>query len=126
MHLDISAVDIVWGWVNGREWDYKIGSVLVVRKDGRDVTPQQVEAHAKFCYDVIEPAVNDQNNLDALEDYFSGRGDCTAEEVARGKNEMAKALMCRAKFEEFFEKFRGEKLADGDGTWEHAVSPYEM
>jgi hypothetical protein len=34
--------------------------------------------------------------------------------------------MCREKFEEFFEKFKAEKLAAGDGAWEYALSPYEV
>ena len=42
--VDPQQDDFSWA---PHEWDYPVGSVLLVRADGKDISPQQVEA---LCY----------------------------------------------------------------------------
>jgi hypothetical protein len=75
---------------NGEEWRSAnfgpVGSVLVVRKDGKDVTAQQVEALVRYCRDRLLGGMID----------VDGEG-----EEARAR--FVEDNICRAKFEEFFE-----------------------
>ena len=43
-----------WGWAPMR-WQNSVGSVMVGRSDGRDVTRHEVEALCRFCQDKMQP-----------------------------------------------------------------------
>lgn len=44
--------------MSGEEWDIeKMGSVLIYRKDGKDLTTRQVEVLVAFCRDEVLPAM---------------------------------------------------------------------
>jgi hypothetical protein len=111
-----------WGFTDLLEWDQNIGTVLVVREDKKDITAQQVEALCYFCQHELCPKMG----LLMEQVYDWGYEEMGGfEKVAKAKEEFVRKNMCREKFELFFEKFKQEKLAAGDGAWEHAVSPYK-
>ena len=49
MNLDSEIQSKFWGWADIHQWDKEIGSVIVARKDRKNIHPQQVEAVARFC-----------------------------------------------------------------------------
>jgi hypothetical protein len=109
-----------WGYADIMEWDLDIGTVLVVRADRKAISEQQVEALARFYHDELLPGMQVVN-----EDAWA-IGNVKNKAHWKVKEEWIKTHMCREKFEEFFEKFKAEKLAAGDGAWEYAMSPYEV
>lgn len=86
-----------------------IGSVLVVREDGKDVTRHQVEAMVRFCRDKLLGGMIDVDNVGM-----------------EARMRIVEEEMWRARFEEFFEGMRKRRIAKGDGSWETAVSPYDV
>ncbi|KAH7386479.1 hypothetical protein BKA64DRAFT_646034 [Cadophora sp. MPI-SDFR-AT-0126] len=107
-----------WGFADHLVWDREIGTVLVVRQDKRPITAQQVEAIAKFCRYELCPAMSD------LSSSLCDMDDISDEEMRNAKAEFAETQMCKQAFEKFFSVLRQQKLDDGDGSWEHARSPY--
>ena len=91
------------------EWDMRVGSVLVVRDDCTDITPQQVEA---LCYYSSEHTT----------DMFQGASE--HQEFTGSNEEQVKlaGLFTPEKFREFFENLKAEKMVD-DAGWVTAVSP---
>jgi hypothetical protein len=120
LNLDANPKSDYWGFTDTVEWDMDIGTVLVVRKDRKAISEQQVEALAHFCRYELSPSMSQ-----ADEDAWAV-GDIEDEDHRKVKEACIKTHMCREKFEEFFEKFKAEKLAAGDGAWEYALSPYEV
>jgi len=98
---------------NEKEWrsaDFgPVGSVLVARKDGKDVSVQQVEALVRFCRDGLLGGMIE----------VGGKG-----EEARA--EFVREFMCRGKFEDFFEGMKKRRILKGDETWGYAFSPYSV
>jgi hypothetical protein len=94
---------------NGEEWRSAnfgpVGSVLVVRKDGKDVTAQQVEALVRYCRDMLLSGMID----------VDGKG-----EEARSR--FVEENICWAKFEVFFEAFKKRRISKGDEAWKMALS----
>ncbi len=90
-------------------WDLGVGSVLVVRDDGRDITPQQVEAVCYYSW---------QHTTDMFQ-YAFEYGDCF-----KSNKEMVKlvALFTPDKFREFFADFKAKKMVN-DAGWATAISP---
>ncbi|CAD6572348.1 MAG: hypothetical protein ASARMPREDX12_005125 [Alectoria sarmentosa] len=92
-------------------WQNTVGSVLVVRDDGKDMTPQQVEA---LCY------YNLQHTTDMFQDAWEHLS------LTGSNKEMVKlvGLFTPQKFGEFFLEFKAKKVEeDGDASWVTAVSP---
>lgn len=58
LNLDIDPSSSRWGWAP-MEWDDMIGSVVVVRTDGKDLFPQHVEALDYYCRYVLQPLFGD-------------------------------------------------------------------
>ena len=54
LHLVADPSDNWWGWAP-MSWQNDVGSVLVVRSDGQDVTTRQVEALSRFCQFKMRP-----------------------------------------------------------------------
>ena len=112
-----------WGFTDLREWDRDIGSVVVVRQDKKDITPQQVEALCHFCqHELRGPMERLEESLGVGDDYGDEGG--LPNTQVREREKFVKENMCQEKFEEFFRKFKRDKLAAEDGSWERAVSPY--
>ena len=90
-------------------WDYPVGSVLVVRDNGKDITPQQVEA---LCY----------YNGEHLQERFEyANEDHRENESSVGVTKLL-ALFSPYAFRHFFAEFKAEKEVD-DASWMTAVSP---
>ena len=105
------------------EWDSQVGPVLVVRQDGKNINPQQVESLAHFCRYELAPVMK---KLDEGLWHLYVRGDATQEEMCQAKENFVKLGMCRSKFEGFWEKFKASKIEEGNMRWKWAVSPYEV
>ena len=90
-------------------WDYPVGPVLVVRDNGKDITPQQVEA---LCY------YNGEHLQERLE---YAREDHSLNESSVKVNKVL-ALFSPYAFRKFFADFKAEKEVD-DASWMTAVSP---
>lgn len=90
-------------------WDYPVGSVLVVRADGKDITPQQVEA---LCY------YSSEHTVDKVQDAMEYQG------FTGSNEEMVKlaALFHPGEFRKFFADFKAKKMGE-DASWVTAVSP---
>ncbi|CZR64011.1 uncharacterized protein PAC_13908 [Phialocephala subalpina] len=127
MHLDISAVDDSWGSVNAREWCGKVGSILVVRKNGEDITAQQVEALAEFCNMAVQPRV--KVHLKMEREWKERKGVGTAWELTRvhkrrARQNVIEKVLCQKAFDPFFDHLKRQKIKDGYLDWIPAVSPY--
>lgn len=86
-------------------WQTRVGSVVVVRADGKDITPQQVEAISYYAqYELAEK----------IED--------ASESGSKKERVKVAALFTPGKFREFFTKFKAEKVRE-DPSWEAAVCP---
>ena len=81
------------------------GSVIVVRADGKDITPQQVEAVAYYAQHELEDAIEDAAESESMKEKLK---------VA--------ALFTPGKFREFFTKFKAKKAGE-DPSWDAAVCP---
>ena len=90
-------------------WDLGFGSVLVVREDGKDITPQQVEA---LCYWNSEHI--GQRFGDAVE--YRSNTDSNVEV------DKLLALFTPDEFRKFFADFKAKKVLY-DASWMTAVSP---
>lgn len=92
-----------------RRWDYPVGSVLLVRADGRDITPHQAEA---LCH------YSSEHTTDMFEDASEN------EDITGSREEMVKlaALFSPEEFRKFFADFKAKKVEE-DPSWATAVSP---
>lgn len=103
----------VWGFPP-QEWLATLGSVLVVRSDGKAFLSAHAEALCHFCYlgfgDVFSLEAEDQA-------YQSG-----SQEQRR---KLFTARASREGFETFFEWYRSNKVSES-AEWRHVPSPYEM
>ena len=91
-------------------WDLSVGSVVMVRDDQQDITPQQVEA---LCY-----YISSEDMMDKISDALEHQN------LTGSFTEIDKllALYTPEKFREFFVDFKAKKVAD-DASWATEVSP---
>lgn len=97
-----------FGWAP-HEWAYSVGSVLLGRADGKEMTPQQVEA---LCY------YSSEQTTDMFQDASEHEG------MTGSKEELVKwaALFNPETFRTFFADFKCKKT-EKDASWARAVSP---
>ncbi|KAK0111867.1 hypothetical protein ONS96_001135 [Cadophora gregata f. sp. sojae] len=121
-YLDIETVKTWRHWgmpdsgYTGQSGTGKIfGRVLVVREDMKDITPQQIEAIASFFRQEVAPKMRKAGN-----ERLSKLSAKSAQ--IEGKKKLTD-LVSRAKFEEFFDKFKAKKIKSGDTSWEQATVP---
>ncbi|KAI9798963.1 MAG: hypothetical protein M1833_004316 [Piccolia ochrophora] len=81
-------------------WKVKMGSVLVVRSDGKDISPFQVEVICHFCQFMLQPLFQDSLGL----------GECQ-----RTRADVL-ASITETTFEGFFYAFRQQQLAQTPGV----------
>ncbi|KAI9050605.1 hypothetical protein LZ554_005764 [Drepanopeziza brunnea f. sp. 'monogermtubi'] len=110
-----------WGFPDRREWDTVIGTVLVARQDKKDMSRGQVEALARFCRDVLRPAMAEQEDS-----FFCETGIPDRDDVWAARAEFNQTQMTREAFEIFLERLKAEKVAAGDSSWDKVVSPYSV
>jgi hypothetical protein len=98
-----------WGWAP-LEWQNKVGSVLVVRSDGKDLSPHHCEVLCTFCQFKMGPLFEDS----------MGAG-------MNPENPMSKDAvlqqMTKKNFERYFTEYRASLLAE-DPSWSATKSPY--
>ena len=89
-------------------WQDEVGSVLVVRSDGGDVTKQQVEALSRFCQFKMQPLF--ENGLGG------GLVEMTKAEVM--------GFLTPQAFGDYFAEVRARKMEEDEGKgWKTARSP---
>ena len=94
-----------WWAIAPMAWQNSPGSVIVVRADRKDITPQQVEAISHYSQHELKDAFQDALESESQEERVK---------VA--------ALFTPGKFREFFDKFKAEKVRE-DPSWEAAICP---
>jgi MYND finger len=107
LFLDANPKSTSWGWAPFK-WQENFGTVIVVREDRKKITPRQVEALCCYCHYKMQPLFQDS--------YGGGLVERTKAEVL--------SHLTKAKFADFFEEHRANKL-DDDPLWAEEKSPYE-
>lgn len=105
-----------WAFADILSWDTECGRVLVVREDKKDITPEQVEAVAHYCRFVASPTMHEHSEK------FDGMVE--QEELSAERSKFIKEHLCRARFDDFWEKFKKDKIAEGNVAWKEVLSPY--
>lgn len=105
LHMNADPESQQWGWAP-REWDGP-GSVFVVRQDGKDIWPKQVEALCEFI----------QDRLQSLFEDSIGAG-----LVSRTKQEVIDYMTKKKNFETFFENYKREQVRR-DPSWATETCP---
>ncbi|KAH0556756.1 hypothetical protein GP486_005453 [Trichoglossum hirsutum] len=105
MNLNADVNSQEWGRAP-LHWQNEVGSMMVVHKDGKDLTPHQVEALAYYCQFKLQPVFEDS----------IGAGS-----VQRTRKEVVSQFLTRNMFEEFFDIFKREQ---SDKSWLAETSPY--
>lgn len=109
-NMDVSSVD-GFDTVDAMKWDNGIDyTVLVARKDGKEVTTYQVEALVTYIKDVMMDYISREDP------HMSGFQYHRYETHQRLVDE----LILSGKFKKFFEKLRAEKVKAGDASWAEA------
>jgi hypothetical protein len=85
--------------------------VLVARQDKMDLTAQQSEVFARYCEELVAPAMLGPTGL----------GDHLDEE---GRQGVVKRYMCRELFDVFLLEVKTSARAKGLTNWEDVISPY--
>lgn len=124
-----------WCWADIKNWDSGTEpTVLVTRSDKKPISAKQVEVLIEYIRGVIQWAIepdeidekyekmqekSDNDEITATE-FFEFEGNNTEE---NRRKRVIEEYMKSDRFEKFIEKFKKEKLADGDTTWADVVSP---
>ena len=87
-----------------RQWQNKVGSILMVRADGKDLSPHQCEVLCDFCQYEVQPLYDEYLAGDLSEDAASQQ-------------------MTKDTFERYFVQYRARRIAE-DPSWEAETSPY--
>jgi len=93
------------------------GRYLVIREDRKNITPHQVEAVVAFCKCEIYPKMSSERRR------LIGK---TKEQKREAREIFLSDNVSRIKFEEFFSKFKSDKVQSGDDSWQNECSPYEV
>jgi hypothetical protein len=92
-------------WDNGMD-----KTALIARKDFKDLTPQQLEALVEFIEREIDLAMISEDGI-----------------MPRKEREaVVEVYMKSSKFDDFFDKLKVKKLAEGDLSWTEAISPRQI
>ncbi|KAJ6262935.1 zinc finger mynd-type protein [Drechslerella dactyloides] len=111
--LDLTAVvdrktgSMGYGWAP-KQWQSKVGSIVVVRQDKKPLSPIQIEAICRYCLENVQPLVGH-----SLGEY--------APEKPLDK-ELVLKMICRATFVIFWTRFVAMKIKEGSNL--DTVSPY--
>jgi hypothetical protein len=107
--------------------DIRGGRVQVVRKDGKDISPHQVEALAAFFAAEVAPHAR---RVDALVSKNCNKagvdGELRQRMLAKSRqSEVLDFFLNRTYFEACFAVLKRLKIAAGDKSWESEKSPYD-
>ncbi|KAK6524747.1 hypothetical protein TWF281_011647 [Arthrobotrys megalospora] len=99
--FDLEAGFLGFGWAP-KKWQYGAGSVLVVRQDGKPLTPLHMEALCKYCRDHVHPI------------FGHVVGEFVPDEPL--SKEAALSMVCRPTFSIFwFTRFKAEDTTNDEG-----------
>lgn len=90
------------------------GRVLVVRKDKSGVTPHHVEAVVEYFKDVFNVLTRAKSTRLAG---LSGM------RLRQERDEVMREHVSRAKFAQFFQNLKAQKISGGDASWAGEVLP---
>lgn len=93
----------------------------VMRQDGKEITPNQVEALMDYCQMLYISA--GKNDVKFWVDLFSDNAENDGEYAERV---ILKADICRRSFEEFFQNYKEGHILQGNASWAEEKSPYEV
>lgn len=119
LNLDLQVLSPTWGQVDRNSWSDRVGDITVVREDRKDITVQQVEALAQFAL-LVRDRVAKEMALELADEKM----DMKVKILLRCK--LLQDQVCRERFEEFFRKYKLERIRKGDKSWQGAVSPYSV
>lgn len=105
LHLNADKDSDEWGWAPMSSQN-SVGTVLVVRRDGKDLSPLHMEALCEFCQFEVGEAFEDQMEAEKDRDTVLPK-------------------LTPAKFAEFFEAYRSRK-AESLLEWRTVASPYDV
>jgi hypothetical protein len=109
LNVDADANSPGFGWAPPK-WQSYVGSVLVVRQDGKPINAKQGFAIAEFCQHYLQP-----------------KFEYAIEKDARAKTTLVQDYICQAAFEKYLERFKQDLLQtydSGASTWAGVTSPY--
>ncbi|RDL38872.1 uncharacterized protein BP5553_03212 [Venustampulla echinocandica] len=117
-----------WGNADLQMWDLCVGPVLVVRQDGKEITPSQVEVLVAWGRHLKSEM---EGELEPDGEYWEKYGDVSDREfgvydMEKARKEFIKTEMCQAKFEEFLEEHKKMKIKEGDASWASVISPFAV
>ncbi len=85
-------------------YQHKVGSVLIVRPDGKDFSPHQCEALCEYCQTKLQPLLEERMD-------------------EQTHPEVLAQVRTKDAFESFFAEYRAGRIGD-DPSWEAVTSPY--
>lgn len=100
--------DPKWGTCINPKW-LTSHSIIVVRKDHKDISKYQVEALLKYCHFKIKPAME--------------KAATAADTSLAMRRKVVEVSMKSGAFEIFFEDYKQKKIAMGEKKWKKAVLP---
>ncbi|KAI9787400.1 MAG: hypothetical protein M1816_007533 [Peltula sp. TS41687] len=132
-----------FGWA-GPEWQNNVGSVLVVRQDGKDLTIQHVDALCEFCrfrmQPIFEASIEGKKTKEEImsclsrekfEKFWSGYREENMRLPREYQEEMMRLMRDHPEeFEGMGEDYRAEMMRgyndENDADWRNAQSPYSV
>lgn len=114
LNRELRTRNTTWAWASDY-WQNEVGNVLVVRADGKDISPQQVNALAKYFRKGLTDTVTD-----ILEECDFGNPNYKV------KKQFAEEWLCWKKFEEWFAKFEARKMVKQGDHWKNVESPFAI
>ena len=95
-----------FGFITDIKWEYLVGSVLVVRQDRKEMTPEQMQAVCEYCQ--LEVAEKSRKLKD------------TENEKDKA---IAKEMLTPGAFKKWFEDYKTKKINEGEESWRDAQCP---
>ena len=114
-----------WGVCDDPIWAPRnCGSVIVVRKDGKELKPQQLTVLADYYHEIIIPKIIETTEV-VWEQGLEGKTDCNRQSLEEARKDVLEKYISRASFEEYFYVYNKQHVYD-DNRWSDCVSPYDI
>ncbi|KAF4624123.1 hypothetical protein G7Y89_g14050 [Cudoniella acicularis] len=98
-----------WGHPDSKKW-LKIPTVLIARKDEKDLTVHQVEALVRYCEEELSTSLKDKDGAHYSLEF---------------RKAQAEKYLCKSAFEKFFQELKAKKLSEGEMSWVGTVLSFE-
>jgi hypothetical protein len=130
--IDVEVTSEIWR-LPPAIWDKGLdGTVLVARKDMKDLTVHQAEVLCHWCQKKVSRNMSIVERRDGeprSDDEFSDQSDYEKEDLQahipsqRVRKKFLEDWLLSDKFANYFEKFKQKKISKGDATWADATVP---